>query len=83
MTIPMPALKPVRTGAEMKFATKPSFSTDAIARIAPASAVSVAVATMSFAGSPSGTAIANCVAVRMVSVVVELTLRTRDVPRNA
>ena len=83
ITRPMPALKPVRTGVEMKFATNPSFSSLATTSIAPTSAVSVAVAVTSFAGSPSGTTSPSCVPARMASVVVELTLRTRDVPSSA
>ena len=55
ITRPMPALKPVSTGVEMKVATKPSLSTRAASSIAPTSAVSVAVAVMSCPRSPSGT----------------------------
>ena len=55
ITSPIPALKPVSTGAEMKLATKPSRSSRARSSITPTSAVSVAVAVTSFAGSPSGT----------------------------
>ncbi len=44
MTTPMPALKPIRTGSEMKLATKPSRRTDATTRIAPTRSVSVAEA---------------------------------------
>ena len=83
ITRPIPALKPVRTGAEMKFATKPSFINRANTSIAPTSAVSVAVAVMSFSGSPSGTTSPNCVPARIASVVVELTLNTREVPSSA
>ena len=60
MTRPMPALKPVSTGVEMKLATKPS-------RMQPGeqqhprrpARVSVAVAVISRAGSPSGTTMAE------------------------
>ena len=83
ITRPMPALKPVSTGVEMKFATNPRFSSRATISIAPTSAVSVAVAVTSFAGSPSGTASPNWVPARMASVVVELTESTRDVPSSA
>ena len=83
MTRPIPALKPVSTGVEMKFATNPSFRSRATTSIAPTSAVRVAVAATSLAGSPSGTASPSCVPARIASVVVELTLNTRDVPSNA
>ncbi len=79
----MPALKPVSTGAEMKLATKPSRSSRAASSITPTSAVNVAVAVTSFAGSPSGTARPSCVPARIASVVVELTLSTRDEPSSA
>ena len=79
----MPDLNPVKTGLEMKLATKPSRSTEANISITPVIAVKVAVAVSSRAGSPSGTTSASCVPVRMASVVVELTLRTRDVPIKA
>ncbi len=83
ITNPIPALKPVSTGVEMKFATNPSFKSLARSSIAPTSAVSVAVAVTSFAGSPSGTTSPSCVAVRIASVAVELTLSTRDEPSSA
>ncbi len=83
ITRPIPALKPVRTGVEMKFATKPSFISRATTSIAPTISVSVAVAVTSFAGSPSGTVSPSCVPARIASVVVELTDSTRDVPRSA
>ena len=83
ITRPIPALKPVSTGAEMKFATNPSFSSLASTSIAPTSAASVAVAVTSFAGSPSGTTSPSCVPARIASVAVELTLSTRDVPSSA
>ncbi len=83
MTRPMPALKPVRTGVEMKLATKPRRISRATSNIAPTRAVSVAVATRSRAGSPSGTASPSSVPARIANVVVELTLSTRDDPRKA
>ena len=55
ITRPMPALNPVSTGAEMKSATKPRRISRASISMAPTSAVSVAVAVTSLAGSPSGT----------------------------
>jgi hypothetical protein len=51
--------------------------------ITPTSAASVAVAVTSLAGSPSGTTSPSCVPARMASVVVELTLSTRDEPSSA
>ena len=83
MTRPMPALKPVSTGVEMKLATKPRRSRPARIRIAPTSAASVAAAVTSRAGSPSGTTSPSWVPARMASVVVELTLSTRDEPSRA
>ena len=83
MTSAIPALKPVSTGVEMKVATNPSRRIRAAIRNAPTSSVSVAVAMASLTASPSGTARPSSVPVRMASVVVELTLSTRDVPRNA
>ncbi len=79
----MPALKPVRTGVEMKLATNPSFKSLATRSIAPTNAVSVAVAVTSLAASPSGTTSPSCVPARIANVVVELTLSTRDEPSNA
>ena len=83
ITKPIPALKPVSTGAEMKLATNPRRISLASNSIAPTSPVSVAVAVTSFAGSPSGTARPSCVPARIASVVVELTLSTRDEPSSA
>ena len=83
ITRPIPALKPVSTGVEMKFATKPRRSAAASISIAPTSTASVAVAVTSLAGSPSGTASPSCVPARIASVVVELTLSTRDEPSSA
>ena len=50
---------------------------------APTSAVRVAVAVRRRPGSPSGTESPSCVPVRIASVVVELTLSTREEPRSA
>jgi hypothetical protein len=83
ITRPMPALNPVSTGVEMKLATKPSRSSRAASSSTPTSAVSVAVATIRRAGSPSGTASPSCVPVRIASVVVELTDSTREEPSSA
>ena len=83
MTNPIPALNPVSTGVDMKFATNPSRSIDAPISNAPVRAVSVAVAVISLPGSPSGTTNPNCAPARIASVVVELTLSTRDEPSSA
>ena len=55
ITRPMPALKPVSTGAEMKSATKPRRATRASSSIAPTSAVSVAVAVIELGRVAVGT----------------------------
>ena len=83
ITSPIPALKPVSTGAEIKLATNPRRNSRATSNTAPTNAVSVAVAITSFAGSPSGTIRPSSVPVRMASVVVELTLSTREEPSSA
>ena len=54
ITRPMPDLNPVSTGSEMKFATKPSRSTDAATSMAPISTASVAPAAISVAGVAVG-----------------------------
>jgi hypothetical protein len=66
----------------MKFATNPRRRSDAATRRSPVRAVNVAVAVISRPGSPSGTVVPSCAARRIASVVVELTFRTREVPRN-
>ena len=83
ITRPMPALKPVSTGVEMKLATKPRRSTAAATSNTPTSSASVAVAVSSLAGSPSGTTSPSCVPARIARVVVELTLSTRELPSSA
>jgi hypothetical protein len=82
-TRPMPVLKPVSTGAEMKLATKPRRSSRARSSSAPTSAPSVAVAVPSRPGSPSGTTAPSCAPTRIASVAVELTLSTRELPSSA
>ena len=67
----------------MKLATKPRRSTAAATSITPTSSESVAAAVTSFAGSPSGTTEPSCVPARIASVVVELTLSTRELPSSA
>ncbi|MCY1186468.1 hypothetical protein D9M73_273460 [compost metagenome] len=67
----------------MKFARKPRRISRANSSMVPTIAVSVAVAVISFPGSPSGTARPICAPARIASVAEELTLSTRDVPRNA
>jgi len=83
ITNPMADLKPVRTGSEMKFATKPSLSTDAATSITPVRTASVALATIRAPESPPGTARPSSAATRIASVVVVLTLSGRDVPSSA
>ncbi|MOA63203.1 hypothetical protein D3C78_1888470 [compost metagenome] len=83
MTRPIPALKPVSTGNEMKFATNPSRSAEAAIKSTPVSAVSVAVAVINRSVFPSGATSASWLAVRIASVVVELTLSTLEVPNRA
>ena len=83
MTSPMPALKPTRTGSEMKFAMKPKRRIAATTRIAPTKSVSVASPRASAPGSPPGIACASCAPVRIPSVVVVLTLSDRDDPVKA
>ena len=83
MTTPIPALNPIRTGSEMKFATKPSRRIQAATRIAPTINVSVAEARRSAPESAPGTTSASSAPVRIASVVVPLTLNTRDVPSAA
>ena len=83
ITTPMPALKPISTGSEMKLATKPSRRKHATASIAPTSSVSVAVPCSIAAGSPLGATALSSAAVRIAIVEVVLTLSTRDVPRIA
>ena len=80
MTTPIPALNPIRTGSEMKLATKPRRRAHAATRIAPTSSDSVADARRSACGSPA--ALERLAPVRMASVVVVLTLNTLDVPRR-
>jgi hypothetical protein len=83
MTSPMPALKPISTGSEMKLARKPSRSTEASASRRPTSSVRVARAGTITAMLPSGDTSASAAPVRMAMVVVVLTLRTWDEPSTA
>jgi hypothetical protein len=78
ITSPMPALKPVSTGSEMKFARKPSLKIRATSRIAPTRIASVAVATTGSADDPPIAA-----PPRIAMVVVVLTDSTLDVPSTA
>jgi hypothetical protein len=80
---PMPALNPIKTGSEMKFATKPSRRIEARKSIAPTNNASVAEAVSSEAGSPFGTTSPSSAAANMARVVVVLTLSTHEVPRTA
>ena len=74
ITRPMPDLKPVSTGSEMKEATNPRRRSDASPSRTPTSTDSVAAAAMSAAASPPGAARPSSAAVRMAIVVVVLTL---------
>ena len=83
MTKPTPALNPVSTGSEMKFARKPRRMARAPMSIAPTRTESVAAAVRGsrpgFARSASPMAVAHSIAMG----VVVLTLNTREVPRTA
>ena len=83
MTSPIPALNPISTGSEMKFARNPSRSTPASTRMRPTSRASVAEAATSDAASPAGATAPSAAAVSMASVVVVLTLSGREVPTIA
>ncbi|BBT80326.1 hypothetical protein WP8S18E11_19920 [Aeromonas veronii] len=83
ITNPIPPLKPTSTGKEIKLATNPNRNTAASISNIPTSMVRVAVTVSSRSGSPSGTTIPNWVAVRMASVLVELTLSTLEEPSSA
>ena len=63
----------------MKLATNPRRRIEATMSIAPTINVSVAEAANSDAASPSGTIVPNAAAARIASVVVVLTLSTREV----
>ena len=82
MTRPILDLNPVRTGSEMKFATKPRRMADASNSSTPTSTASVAEAVTRSAPPPGATR-ASSAPVRMASVVVVLTLSTREVPSRA
>jgi hypothetical protein len=79
---PTPALKPARTGAEMKSAANPSRSTPAASSSTPASAARVKAATSARAGSPPA-AEATAAAVSAARVEVVLTDSGREVPHSA
>ena len=83
ITTPIPALKPVNTGSEMKFATNPSRSAAASTRRTPTISTSVADARCSATASPSGTRRLNWAPMRMASVVLVLTLSGREDPVRA
>ena len=80
MTSPMPALKPVSTGVDMKFATKPEPEDRRADQQHAGQRGQRRGCAVSLTGSPSGTTNPSCAPVRIASVVVELTLSTRDVP---
>ncbi len=83
MTTPIPALNPVRTGSEMKLATKPRRKTAAATSTTPTSKVSVAAALKSEAGSVPLAASPRAAPVRMASVVDVVTLSGRELPSSA
>ena len=83
MTSPIPALKPVSTGSEMKLATTPRRRSEASISITPTSTARVAEAVSSSAEPPLGATRASWAPVRIASVVVVLTLNGREVPRIA
>ena len=83
MTNAIPALKPIKTGSEMKLATKPNRRSAASRRMAPTRRVRVADAFVNEVGSPATATRLSAVAARMASVVVVLTLSGRDVPTIA
>ena len=83
ITSPIPALKPINKGPEMKLAMKPSRRNEARARMAPTRSVKVAEALNSAAGLPLGTTWLSCAAAKMAMVVVVLTLSGREVPNTA
>src|SRR5262249_52995746 len=78
-----PALKPIRTGSEMKLATKPSRKIAATTRIPPTRSVSVARAGSFAAASPAPGPSERAAPVRVGIVVGGGTGRTPDVPRSA
>ncbi len=77
IVIPMPTLKPVRTGREMKSATKPKLSSPAPTSGAPESTARVD-ATVNGPDPPGAAAIAPVVRFEIVDVV--LTASARAVP---
>ncbi len=83
ITTPMPALKPVRTGSEMKFATNPRRRMRAASRIAPVSAASIAVAPAMLASGFAWATSPRAAAERIAMVVVVLTLSVREEPSSA
>jgi hypothetical protein len=83
MTIPIPSLKPINTGSEIKLAIKPRRSKEASVRTAPTKRANKAVALSRDDGSPLGTTSPSSAAVRIAMVVVVLTLSTREVPMTA
>ena len=82
ITNPMPDLNPTSTGSEMKFATKPSRSTQAASSTSPTITASVAAATSRSTPAPRAT-VPNADPARIAIVVVVLTLSGREVPSSA
>ena len=83
ITSPIPALKPISTGSEMKLAMNPNRRNDASTSMPPTNSPRVAKALMRDAGSPPGATWPRSTPVRMAIVVVVLTLSGREVPSAA
>lgn len=83
ITSPTPALNPMRTGSEMKLATKPSRRSAAATRMMPARNEIAAEAAISAPASAPEATCASSAPTRIASVVDVLTERTRDVPTSA
>ena len=83
MTRPTPALNPVSTGSEMKFARNPSRTMRAIMSIAPTRTESVAAAVNALSDESARMASPIAVAHRIAIGVVVLTLSRRELPSPA
>ena len=83
ITIAMPALKPVSTGAEMKSARNPRRRAAAASRVTPTISVSADTSPTISVPLADGPALATAPATRIASVDVVVTLKRRDVPASA
>ena len=83
MTRPIPALKPVRTGSEIRFATAPRRRRRATRRIAPTTTDRVAATVSGETPLPSGASVETWAPARIAIVVVVLMLSGREAPRRA